>query len=99
MAEAERSLLADEAHGAGGAKIGFQLLEQGGLALQTEAVLQLIRPVEIVLDRRLVAPGNEDDVLDPGGQSFVDDVLNCRPVEHRKHFFRDSFGCRQHPGT
>ena len=51
--------------------------------------------VEVLFDRRLVAPGHEHKMLDPGGTRLVDHVLNDRSIDDGKHFLRDGFGRRQ----
>src|SRR5581483_10964663 len=53
----------------------------------------------MILDHRLVAAGDKDEMLDAGAARFIDHVLDQRPVDHRQHFLRHSFGCRQEPGA
>jgi hypothetical protein len=62
------------------------------LALGLEDALDLVGVVEIVLDRRLAAPDDEDEMLDPGGAGFLDDVRQDRPVEHVQHVLRRGLG-------
>src|SRR6185503_10808304 len=59
---------------------------------------QLDVDVEVVLDRVLAAPGDEDDVVDPGGERFLDAVLNGRLVDERQHLLGLSLGGGQKPG-
>jgi hypothetical protein len=40
----------------------------------------------------LIAPCDEDEVLDTGFASFVDNVLDERPVNDRQHFLRHRLG-------
>ena len=54
---------------------------------------------EVVLDHPLVAPGHEDEVLDPGLPGLVDHVLQHRTVDHRHHLLGHRFGGRQKPGA
>ena len=61
--------------------------------------LQLELAVEMVLDDALVAPGDEDEMLDAGLAGLVDDVLDQRPVDHRQHLLGHGFGGRQEPGA
>ena len=49
----------------------------------------------MVLDRRFVAAGDEDEMLDAGLARLVDDVLQHRPVDDRQHFLRHGLGRRQ----
>jgi len=56
-------------------------------------------PVEMIFDNALVAPGDENEVLDAGLARLVDDVLDQRPVDHRQHFFRHGLGRWQKPGA
>ena len=56
-------------------------------------------PVEMILDDVLVAPGDEDEVLDAGLARLVDHVLNQRPVDHGQHLFGHRLGGRQKAGA
>src|SRR3546814_2199113 len=51
--------------------------------------------VEMILDRALAAPGDEDHLLDPRFARFVDRILDQRPVDDGKHFLGDRLGRRQ----
>src|SRR5205823_6539235 len=53
------------------------------------------RDVEVVLDRVLPAARHENDVVDAGGDGFLDAVLNDRLVDERQHFLRLGFGGRK----
>ena len=53
----------------------------------------------MILDRALVAPGDEDEVLDAGVARLVDHVLDQRPVDHGQHFLRDRLARRQKAGA
>ena len=44
---------------------------------------------------RLVAAGDEDEMLDAGLARLVDDILDDRPVDDRQHFLGDRLGGRQ----
>ena len=57
--------------------------------------LELELAVEMVLDHALVAPGDEDEVLDAGLARLVDHVLDQRPVDDRQHLLRHGLGGRQ----
>ncbi|MEH2602743.1 hypothetical protein V1277_002120 [Bradyrhizobium sp. AZCC 1588] len=56
-------------------------------------------PVEMVLDHPLVAPGDEDEMLDAGLLGLVDHVLNQRLVDDRQHFLRHCLGGGQDAGA
>ena len=53
----------------------------------------------MILDDALVAPGDEDEVLDAGLARLVDDVLDQRPVDHRQHLLGHGLGGGQEPGA
>ena len=98
MAEAERLALADvgevdEVRDL--ADLGEQLL----LAARLEEGLELDRDVEVILDRVLAAAGDQDDVVDAGGDRFFDAVLDDRLVDERQHLLRLRLGGRQEPGA
>ncbi len=99
VAEAERLLLTREARGAGSG----QVLATGArdrlvsLAL-AQRHLQLELAVEMVLDDALVAPGDEDEMLDAGLPRLVDDMLDHRPVDHRQHLLGHGLGGGQEAG-
>ncbi len=95
VAEAEGKLLAGEAGGARTHGLVAQHLQHLRLAALVQRVLELVLPVEMVLDDALVAAGDEDDVLDPGGARLVDHVLHDGPVDDGEHFLRHGLGGRQ----
>ncbi len=51
----------------------------------------------MILDDRLVAAGDEDEMLDAGLARLLDDVLDDRPIDDREHLLRHGFGGRQKP--
>ena len=55
--------------------------------------------VEMILDRALVAPGDEDEMLDARGARLIDHVLDQRPVDHGQHFLRHRLARRQEAGA
>ena len=63
------------------------LAEHLDVALLLEQVLELVRQVEVVLDRPLLAGGDDDDLLDPGRDGLLDRVLDDRLVDQRQHLF------------
>ena len=87
VAEAELLLLADVRHLGQVADVA-DLPEHLDVALLLEQVLELVREVEVVLDRPLLAGGDDDDLLDPGGDGLLDRVLDDRLVDERQHLLR-----------
>ena len=92
--EAERRLLAREA---GVARAGKSFRQRRQLLLLVAALrerpVELELDVEVVLDHRLVAAGDENEVLDARGPRLVDHMLDDRPVDDRQHLFRHGLGC------
>ena len=92
MAKPERRLLAGEADGSG------RLLQmvQGGQLRQLsgagERVQQLRLDIEVVLDHMLVAPGDEDDVLDARLHRLVDGILHDGTIDDGQHFLGHCLG-------
>ncbi len=99
MAEPERRLLPGEARLAGTRQLLLQERELVLLAAFGERALELELAVEMVLDDALVAARHEDEMLDAGGLSLIDHMLDDRPVDHGQHFLRDRLGGRQKPGA
>ena len=74
---------------------GTQRCEELGdveLALVDQLPLELIADVEVVLDRRVSATGDEDERFDARGEGLVDGILDQGPVhdgeEHLRHRLR-----------
>ena len=57
--------------------------------------LELERPVEVVLEGALAAPGDDQDVGDAGPDRLLDDVLDRRLVDEREHLLGLGFGGRK----
>ncbi len=53
----------------------------------------------MVLDRRLVAAGDHDEMLDPGLPRLVDRVLDDRAVDDGEHLLGHRLGRRQEAGA
>jgi hypothetical protein len=70
-------------------------LEQLGLVAQRELGLELVGLVEVILDRPLVASGDEDHVGDAGRRGLLHRILDERLVDHRQHFLGARLGRRQ----
>ena len=99
VAEAERRLLAGEARLAGFGQVAGEQVELALLAARGERILEFELAVEMILDHALVAPRDEDHVLDAGGAGFVDDVLDHRPVDDGQHLLRHRLGRGKEPGA
>ena len=56
--------------------------------------LQLEAVVEVVFDGTLLAAGDDDDLLDPGGNGLFDRVLDDGFVHQRQHLFGLRLGGR-----
>ena len=67
------------------------------VALVAQDLLQLEVAVEVVLEGPLAATGDEQDVLEPGGNRLLDDVLDGGLVDDREHLLRRRLRCRQEP--
>ena len=75
------------------------LAEHLDVALLLEQVLELVGQVEVVLDRPLLAGGDDDDLLDAGGDGLLDRVLDDRLVDERQHLLGLRLGRRQEAGA
>ncbi len=84
MTEAEWVALADVVDVGKHLRLPYAL-EQCAIALRLQRRLELPGPVEVVLERALVAPGDEQDVVETRGHRFLDDVLDGRLVDDRQH--------------
>ena len=75
------------------------LAEHLDVALLLEEVLELIRQVEVVLDRALLAGGDDDDLLDARRDGLFDRVLDDRLVDQRQHLLGLRLGRGQEAGA
>src|SRR5262249_57370806 len=91
----ERLLLAGEAGLAGARELGFQEIQLPALAAPLQRRFELELLVEMVLDHALVAPGHENEMLDPGLARLVHHPLDDRPVDHGEHLLGHGLGGRQ----
>ena len=100
VAEAERRLLPGEAGGAGVGLVARQNLLLGLLvAARGERGVEFEHAVEMILDHALVAPGDEDEMLDAGFPGLVVHVLDQRLVDDGQHFLRHRLGGGQDAGA
>jgi hypothetical protein len=96
VAEALGLLLAGVDHVARGRHVALEDGELGLLALALERVEQLEGAVEMVLDDRLAAAGDEHELLDARGRGLLQRVLDDRPVDDGQHLLRQHLGGREH---
>lgn len=75
------------------------LLELVRPALRPEEILELERLVEMVLDGPLAPSGDYEYVPESGGDSFLDDVLDCGFVHNREHLLGLGLGRGEEAGT
>ena len=94
VAEPELLLLADVRH-LGQVADRPDLPEHLDVALLLEQVLELVGEVEVVLDRPLLAGGDDDDLLDPGRDGLLDRVLDDRLVDEGQHLLGLGLGGRE----
>src|SRR6185312_12781179 len=71
----------------------------GVLAALLERGLELVGMVEMILDRRLGASGDENEFLDSSGLRLLDRVLDQRLVDDRQHLLRHRLGGRKESRT
>ena len=99
MTKPQRLLLPRE-DGIACPKGGFaRLLEFARLAALLQGGLELVGRIEMILQRTLVAAGDENELLDAGCQAFLDRILDERPVDDREHLLRHGLGGGQKAGT
>src|SRR5579883_1981248 len=98
MAEAERLLLAHIGDAAGCGEPAPDLVELLELAALSQHALQLVAVIEMILDRRLAAAGDEDELLDAGRLRLLEGVLDERLVDDWQHLLRHRLGGRQETG-
>src|SRR6185503_8734068 len=75
------------------------LPEHLDVALLLEQVLELVGEVEVILDRPLLAGGDDDHLLDARGDGLFDGVLDDRFVDQRQHLLGLRLGRWQEPRT
>lgn len=98
VAETARGALAHVVHG--GEVTGLlDLGEALVVALPDQSFLQLVVPVEVVLEGTLVATGDHQNVRKTGRDGLLDDVLDRRFVDDRQHLLRRRLGRRKEAGA
>ncbi len=93
MAEAERLLLTHRGERAGRKAGRLERLER--FAAAPHRRLELIGDVEIVFERGLAPPGDEDHLLDARLARLVHGILDERAIDDRQHLLGESLGGRQ----
>ena len=89
VAEALRLLLAEEEH----IRHVRDLADDPRvvrLAVQDQPLLEVGGVIEIVFDRAFAAVGDDQDLLDAGGDRFLDDVLDDGLVNQGQHLLGDA---------
>src|SRR5882724_8548562 len=99
MAEAERRLLPREAHRTRLGLVARQDLHFGFLAARAKRGVELVHPIEMVLDHALVAAGDEDEMFDAGFLGLVDHILDQWLVDDGQHFLWHRLGGGQDAGA
>jgi hypothetical protein len=99
MPQAQRLLLAGVGGPAGRGQPAIDGLELGRLAALLEGALELVGAVEMVLDGRLAAAGDEDELLDAGCLRLFDGVLDQRLVDDRQHLLGHRLGGGEKAGA
>ncbi len=77
---------------------GSDLAQLVDLAPRLQELLQLEVQIEVILDRPLLAAGDDDDLLDAGLDRLFDSVLDDRLVNEREHLLRLRLGGREEAG-
>ena len=98
VAEAEDLFLADERDIAERSD-ALYFFERLKLAALLEAVFQLGRAVEMVDDQVFPAACDDQDVFDPGGNGFLNDILDRRLIDDRQQLLGHRFCSREHSGS
>ena len=99
MSEAHGNLLARVADLAGFRLDALQHFELLRLSALLESLVEFELDVEMVFDHRLVAPGDEDEMLDTRLACLVHHILDDGPVDDRDHLLGDGLGGRQEAGA
>src|SRR6185437_11234580 len=60
-----------------------------------QRVFELDLPVEVIFDDRLVTTSDENEMLDPGFTSLINNVLDQWSIDHWQHFLRHGLGGRK----
>jgi hypothetical protein len=55
--------------------------------------------IEVVLDGRLAAPGDEDELLDSGRACLFDSILDQGLIDHGQHLLGQGLGRREKSGA
>ncbi len=64
-----------------------------------EVHLQFRRIIEIILYGPLAPAGDDDQVVNPGGDRFLNNILDDRPIDQGEHLLRHGLGGREKPGS
>jgi hypothetical protein len=83
VTESQRRLLSRKARAPGGRQLPCKRFELFGLSARSERLVEFKSDIEVILDNPLIAPGNENEMLDAGCARLINHVLNHRPVDNR----------------
>jgi len=97
VAVAAALLLVDDGEGDAGESL--EGVEEVALAGAGEEILEVRLGGEVLFDGAFGGVGDEDDVVEAGGEGFLDDVLDDGAVEDGEHFFWDDFGGGEEAGA
>ena len=89
-----RLLLSDILHSPGTMHHRLDKAQRVALALGLQGGLKLKGVIKVILDGGLVAPGDEDELLNTGRCGFLNRILDQRLVDHRQHFLGHRLGGR-----
>src|SRR5665213_183828 len=70
-----------------------------GVPLGAKRLFEFVVAVEVVLERPLAAARDHQDVVEPGSDGLLDDVLDRRLINDRQHLFRRRLRGRQEAGA
>ena len=95
LASREPLAVAERITESGGVRLAGVHDPQPGPRIDQGARLEFGIGVEVVLDRSLAAPGDEQHARDAGAHEFLDDVLHDRLIDDRQHLLWLRPGGRQ----
>src|SRR5688572_1755590 len=99
MPQPEGLLLSGETHLTGAWQIRFEQVELGRFSAPAQSVFKLVLLVEMIFDNRLVASGDENEMLDTRFPRFIDSQLDDRTVNNGQHFLGHGLGGGQKTGA
>ena len=95
VAQPQRLLLAHISDGTGGEIGRLDGLQGVEFAARLQGRFELEGVIEVIFDRGLAAPGDENQLLDATVESLLYRMLDHRAVEDRQHLLGHGLGRRQ----